>query len=75
MIRKNYIKPITDVVVISSMHIMAASVQEQQYRGFSIDGTYDDTDINTKISDQNCTYNVWNQSDDEKYRNTFLEID
>ena len=70
MTRKNYIKPITDVVVISSMHIMAASVQEQQYRGFSIDGTYDDTDINTKISDQNYTYNVWQQTGDG-----FIEID
>lgn len=70
MTRKNYIKPITDVVVISSMHIMAASVQEKEYRGFSVNGTYDDSEVNTGISDKNYTYNVWQQSGDD-----FIEID
>ena len=75
MARKNYIKPITDVVVISSMHIMAASVQEQQYRGFSVNGTYDDSEINTGISDKNYTYNVWRQSDSDEYADGFINID
>lgn len=69
MTRKNYIKPITDVVVISSMHIMAASL-EQQNRGFSINGNYDDSDAYNETSDKSYTYNVWQQTDDD-----FIEID
>ena len=48
----------------------AASVQEQQYRGFSVNGTYDDSEVNTGISDKNYTYNVWRQTGDG-----FIEID
>ena len=69
MMKKKYLRPTTDVVIISSVHIMAAS-DEHENRGFSIDSTYDDTDINTKISDQNYTYNVWQQTDDG-----FVEVD
>ena len=74
MIRKNYIKPVTDVVVISSVHIMASSTPEEdrEYRGFATDGEFDSSNPDQK---GNTLYNVWNQSDDEKYRNTFLEID
>ena len=48
----------------------AASVREQQYRGFSVNGTYDDSEVNTGISDKNYTYNVWRQTGDG-----FIEID
>ena len=71
MMRKTYIKPVTDVVVISPVHIMAASL-EKENRGFSIGGEYDETNTYEK---GNNTFNVWNQSDDEKYKDTFLEID
>ena len=54
---------------------MAASVQEQQYRGFSVNGTYDDSEINTGISDKNYTYNVWRQSDSDEYADGFINID
>ena len=70
MMRKNYIRPVTDVVVISSVHIMAASL-EKENRGFSINGGYyEDKDNYSESSDKDYTYNVWRQTD-----NDFIEID
>ena len=70
MMRKNYIRPVTDVIVISPVHIMAASL-EKENRGFSINGSYyEDSDNYSQSSDKDYTYNVWKQTDDD-----FLEID
>ena len=70
MMRKNYIRPVTDVVVISPVHIMAASL-EKENRGFSINGGYyEDEDNYSESSDKDYTYNVWRQTDDD-----FIEID
>ena len=71
MMRKNYIRPVTDVVVISPVHIMATSTPEQmRYSGFSIDGEYDETSRNKDASNENYTYNIWQQTGDG-----FIEID
>lgn len=71
MIKKNYIRPVTDVVVLSPVHIMAASTLDSENRGFSINGGYyEDQDNYSESSDKDYTYNVWKQTGDD-----FIEID
>ena len=64
--KKTYNSPITQVYVVSPVHIVSASEE----RGFAVDSDYDYTDINEDASDDNTTYNVWKQEDDD-----YIDID